>query len=209
MNIFSDYNYPYLFALSFVLLIGIIEILSLLVGHMISGTIDAHLHDLDPGSPDQFSQFLNYLNIGRVPALVVLCLLFGCFGISGILIQHAWSFVWPSPLHNILLIPVCIIFAVIAAHYIGKMLSPWLPRDETTAIGEKEFIGRMAVITGPSASTGIPCEAKFTDEHGQIHYVLLEPEEGKYFTKGDKVLIIGRISDTRYLAEINPWPSIL
>ncbi|MEK8666603.1 hypothetical protein P2Q71_01210, partial [Escherichia coli] len=37
----------------------------------------------------------------------------------------------------------------------------------------------------------------------------LEPEEGKIFTKGDKVLIICRLSATRYLAENNPWPQIL
>ncbi|RHG51328.1 DUF1449 family protein, partial [Escherichia coli] len=54
-----------------------------------------------------------------------------------------------------------------------------------------------------------PCEGKLTDQFGQIHYLLLEPEEGKIFTKGDKVLIICRLSATRYLAENNPWPQIL
>jgi hypothetical protein len=34
--------------------------------------------------------------------------------------------------------------------------------------------------------------------------VLLEPEAGKEFKKGDKVLIICRLSATRYLAELNP-----
>lgn len=43
MIIFSDYNEPYLFAISFVLLIGILEIVSLIFGHMLSGAIDAHL----------------------------------------------------------------------------------------------------------------------------------------------------------------------
>ncbi|WP_264810564.1 YqiJ family protein, partial [Escherichia fergusonii] len=46
-------------------------------------------------------------------------------------------------------------------------------------------------------------------QHGQLHYLLLEPEEGKSFQKGDKVLIICRISATRYLAERNPWPDVL
>ncbi|MCH4664891.1 YqiJ family protein, partial [Escherichia coli] len=54
-----------------------------------------------------------------------------------------------------------------------------------------------------------PCEGKLTDQFGQIHYLLLEPEEGKFFTKGDKVLIICRLSATRYLAKNNPWPQIL
>ncbi|MDZ6719107.1 DUF1449 family protein, partial [Escherichia coli] len=59
------------------------------------------------------------------------------------------------------------------------------------------------------ATSGNPCEGKLTDQFGQIHYLLLEPEEGKIFTKGDKVLIICRLSTTRYLAENNPWPQIL
>ncbi|EKI6169366.1 DUF1449 family protein, partial [Salmonella enterica] len=45
------------------------------------------------------------------------------------------------------------------------------------------------------------CEGKFTDKFGQIHYLLLEPEKGKEFKKGDKVLIVCRLSATRYLAE--------
>ncbi|MDZ5518403.1 hypothetical protein U2F22_06375, partial [Escherichia marmotae] len=39
--------------------------------------------------------------------------------------------------------------------------------------------------------------------------LLLEPEKGIFFNKGDKVLIICRLSTTRYLAEKNPWPNIL
>ncbi|MCU6871693.1 YqiJ family protein, partial [Escherichia coli] len=76
-------------------------------------------------------------------------------------------------------------------------------------ITEEEYIGSMALITGHQATSGNPCEGKLTDQFGQIHYLLLEPEEGKIFTKGDKVLIICRLSATRYLAENNPWPQIL
>ena len=43
MILFADYNTPYLFAISFVLLIGLLEILALICGHMLSGALDAHL----------------------------------------------------------------------------------------------------------------------------------------------------------------------
>ncbi|MQH28642.1 DUF1449 family protein, partial [Escherichia coli] len=39
----TDYNTPYLFAISFVLLIGLLEIFALICGHMLSGALDAHL----------------------------------------------------------------------------------------------------------------------------------------------------------------------
>ena len=43
----------------------------------------------------------------------------------------------------------------------------------------------------------------------EFAWTFMEPEEGKFFTKGDKVLIICRLSATRYLAGNNPWPQIL
>lgn len=89
MILFADYNTPYLFAISFVLLIGLLEIFALICGHMISGALDAHLDHYDSITTGHISQALHYLNIGRLPALVVLCLLAGFFGLIGILLQHA------------------------------------------------------------------------------------------------------------------------
>ncbi|EHC61901.1 hypothetical protein LTSEMIN_4943 [Salmonella enterica subsp. enterica serovar Minnesota str. A4-603] len=125
----------------------------------------------------------------------------GYFGLFGILIQHGGIMLWQAPLSNLLLVPLSIVLSVFAVHYSGKILAPWLPRDESSALREEEFIGGMAIITGHAAVAGTPCEGKFTDKFGQIHYLLLEPEKGKEFKKGDKVLIVCRLSATRYLAE--------
>ncbi|CBG90303.1 OB-fold-containig protein [Citrobacter rodentium] len=209
MVLFAAYNNPYLFALCFVLLIGLLEILSLVFGHYLSGALDAHLSQYDSLTSGNIGQALHYLNIGRIPALVILCLLAGFFGLFGILFQHGCITVWQAPLSNLALAPICFILAVLAVHYCGKIIAPWLPRDESSAIAENDFIGSMAIITGHSATAGTPCEGKFTDKFGQTHYLLLEPEEGKEFKKGDRVLIICRLSATRYLAELNPWPDVL
>jgi hypothetical protein len=84
-----------------------------------------------------------------------------------------------TPLPNVALIPFCLIFSGISTHYTGKLLGRWLPGDETSAITEDDFIGAMAIITGHSAAPQRPCEGKFKDKFGQVHYLLLEPEEGK------------------------------
>ena len=94
MILFADYNTPYLFAISFVLLIGLLEIFALICGHMLSGALDAHLDHYDSITTGHISQALHYLNIGRLPALVVLCLLAGFFGLISILLQHACIMVW-------------------------------------------------------------------------------------------------------------------
>lgn len=101
MILFADYNTPYLFAISFVLLIGLLEIFALICGHMLSGALDAHLDHYDSITTGHISQALHYLNIGRLPALVVLCLLAGFFGLIGILLQHACVTLWQSPLPNL------------------------------------------------------------------------------------------------------------
>ncbi|EER7447969.1 YqiJ family protein, partial [Escherichia coli] len=50
---------------------------------------------------------------------------------------------------------------------------------------------------------------RFTDRFGQVHYLLLEPEAGKEFRRGDKVIIVCRLSGSRWLGELNPWPDVL
>lgn len=68
MILFADYNAPYLFAISFVLLIGLLEIIAIICGHMLSGALDAHLDHYDSITTGNISQALHYLNIGRLPA---------------------------------------------------------------------------------------------------------------------------------------------
>ncbi|QCT86862.1 OB-fold-containig protein [Escherichia sp. E4742] len=209
MILFADYNTPYLFAISFVLLIGLLEIIAIVCGHMLSGALDAHLDHYDSITTGNISQALHYLHIGRLPALVVLCLLAGFFGLLGVLLQHTCILFLQAPLSNLFVVPVSLLLTIIMVHYTGKIIAPWVPRDHSSAITEEEYIGCMALITGHQAASGNPCEGKLTDQFGQTHYLLLEPEEGNFFKKGDKVLIICRLSSTRYLAEKNPWPNIL
>ncbi|EFK2454307.1 hypothetical protein A8674_004357 [Escherichia coli] len=35
------------------------------------------------------------------------------------------------------------------------------------------------------------------------------PEAGKEFRRGDKVIIVCRLSGSRWLGELNPWPDVL
>lgn len=209
MILFADYNTPYLFAISFVLLIGLLEIFALICGHMLSGALDAHLDHYDSITTGHISRALLYLNIGRLPALVVLCLLAGFLVLLASCCSMPASWSGNHHCRNLFVVPVSLLFTIIAVHYTGKIVAPRIPRDHSSAITEEEYIGSMALITGHQATSGNPCEGKLTDQFGQIHYLLLEPEEGKIFTKGDKVLIICRLSATRYLAENNPSPQIL
>lgn len=169
MTLFAEYNSPYLFAIAFVFFIGVLEMISLIFGHFLSGALDAHLDHYDALSSGPAGQALHYLNIGRVPALVVLCLLAGYFGLFGILIQHGGIMLWQAPLSNLLLVPLSIVLSVFAVHYSGKILAPWLPRDESSASGKRNLSAawRLLPATPPSpvhlAKENLPISsARFT-----------------------------------------------
>ena len=204
LTLLTAYNAPYLAALTFVLLTGIAELIALLCGHSLSSAMDT------PDLPEGLTgEALDWLNIGRIPLLIVLCMLAGFFGISGILLQGLIIHLLQAPAPNILLAPLCLLLTCPLVHRTGRLIAPWLPRDETTALTEEAFIGCMATITGYHAVAGSPCEGRFTDRFGQVHYLLLEPEAGKEFRRGDKVIIVCRLSGSRWLGELNPWPDVL
>ncbi len=143
--------------------------ISLIFGHFLSGALDAHLDHYDALSSGPAGQALHYLNIGRVPALVVLCLLAGYFGLFGILIQHGGIMLWQAPLSNLLLVPLSIVLSVFAVHYSEKILAPWLPRDESSASGKRNLSAawRLLPATPPSpehlAKENLPISsARFT-----------------------------------------------
>ena len=76
LTLLTAYNAPYLAALTFVLLTGIAELIALLCGHSLSSAMDT------PDLPEGLTgEALDWLNIGRIPLLIVLCMLAGFFGI--------------------------------------------------------------------------------------------------------------------------------
>lgn len=72
LTLLTAYNAPYLAALTFVLLTGIAELIALLCGHSLSSAMDT------PDLPEGLTgEALDWLNIGRIPLLIVLCMLAG------------------------------------------------------------------------------------------------------------------------------------
>ena len=67
-------------------------------------------------------------------------------------------------------------------------------RDETESVSEKTFIGRIAVVTLGKARVGSPAQAKLRDQHGQTHYVMVEPDQpGEEFPAGTDVLLVRQV----------------
>ncbi len=208
MDILSSGNAPFLIALLLLLVIGVLETLAVFLGASFSGHIDAAFDthaDIILGE-NVFAHGLSWLHIGRLPFLVIIVLFLGGFSLSGLALQWLASGELPAWLAVI----AAFIVGVFSVRWCGRGIARYLPRDESSAVSTDSFVGRMAIMTGATATAGCPAQARLTDEHGRTHYILIEPDEANAaFTRGEKVLVTARISGSRFCGSANPWPDLL
>lgn len=213
MNVlFSSANVPFLVALLLMLVIGVLETLALLIGSSVFEHIDdffsTHI-DIESGD-GLIAQGLGWLHVGRAPMLVLIVLFLGGFAVIGLIGQWLFASILGFQLPSILAVIGAFVLALPFVRTTGGLIARYVPRDETTAVSEDSFVGRLAVMTGAPATYGLPAEAKLTDEHGQTHYILVEPDEIETtLVRGETVLIVARISGTQFRAIHNPRPDLL
>lgn len=208
MDILSSGNAPFLIALLLLLAIGVLETLAVFLGASLSGHIDVAFNahpDITLGE-NAFAQGLSWLHIGRLPFLVIIVLFLGGFSLGGLMLQWLAG----GELAVWLAVIAAFILGIFSVRWCGRGIAHYLPRDESSAVSTDSFVGRLATITGATASPGSPAEARLTDEHGRTHYILIEPDEADTrFARGEKVLVTARLSSTRFYGSANPWPDLL
>lgn len=155
----SPANLPFSVALLVMLMIGAVEALGL-------GASAAHL-DVDT---DLDSDLLGWLGIGQVPLLMLLVVFLALFGLAGLAIQQ-----FAGPLSLWIATPAAVAAALPLTGLGARGLARIMPQDETTAISLDSLVGRRATITIGTARRGSPAQARVTDIHGQVHYVMVEP----------------------------------
>lgn len=149
--------------------IGLIEAVGLGLGSL-------HLDvDLD-GHPDG-AAFLSWLGFGEgMPVLIWLTSLLACYVLAGFgLQQGAESFVGhvlPWRTAAVAAVPFALVLNFFAANLLHRML----PGEESTAIQSSDLIGRHVVVLESEASRGRPARGRVVDQHGQAHYLMIEPE---------------------------------
>ncbi|KVV60455.1 hypothetical protein WK90_02550 [Burkholderia cepacia] len=212
-------NAPFVVAIALMIVIGALECVSMLLGLSLtehaSHLLVMHfgLDHADGGADADagiVGQFLGWLHVGRVPLLVLLILFLLGFSVLGLALQTSLQAVAGFMLPDVLAVGLAAVGALPFVRHTGKFVAHFLPQSESTAVSEADFIGRTARIVTGEASLGNPAEARLVDEHGQQHYVRVEPDEaGRTFAKGTTVLLVSRISGSRYHAIENPRPELL
>lgn len=191
--LFADGVAPFTLALMLMFGLGFIEIISLVLGFSFSshhGLPDLHHPDVHIDL-DASHSVLAWLQIGRAPLLILLILFLLGFGLSGVILQHfVAQFLGSFSSAAIIAIPSTLI-GLYHMNIGGRLVHKYLPKDETQSISKHSFIGQRVTITTGHAEFGHPAEAKFLDQFGQMHYVMVEPDATDYsFNEGSTALII-------------------
>jgi hypothetical protein len=159
------------------------------------------------GAPEGGSvigRVLAWLYIGRVPVLMVLIVFLTVFSIFGLMAQSILRESVGFALPGVIAAPAVFFLSLPLVRWCTGGLARVLPKDETSAISTRTFIGRTAIVVGGTARHGLPAQARLTDQFGTIHYVLVEPEENnEILENGSLVLLVRRING-RFSAIANP-----
>jgi len=167
-------------ALMLMLLIGAAEA----VGLSGMAEVDADAHGGD---------WMGWLGLGRVPLSILLVLFLAAFGAIGLAGQQVAADHLGGPVSGWIAAPLAALAALPLTALAARLLGPLLPRDETTAVELDELVGRQAVIVTGVALMGSAARARTEDQHGQAHFVMVEPDgPTERFVEGDAVLLIRR-----------------
>jgi len=187
----QDQNLLFTGALVLMLMIAVLEGVMTLIGIGISDLLDNILPEFDVDAPDGgLTKVLGWLRFGEVPALILLVVFLVGFGTTGLLIQKFSQSTVGLLLPGGLLALGVFFLTLPQVRFAGNLLRRFAVGDETEAVGRDSFIGRVAVITIGKAEAGSPAEARFSDEYGTTHYVMVEPDESEIFNQGEKVLLV-------------------
>ncbi|MEX2673689.1 MAG: YqiJ family protein [Phycisphaeraceae bacterium] len=202
-------NIPFMISLGAMVMLGLLEGVTAVLGLGVSSFLDSLLPEVDvdvdvglePGDFDlgdvsshgPITKLLGWLRIGRVPVLILLVVYLFAFGFIGLFFQAAMVATFQAPLPAWLAVWPVFVAAIYFVHVTGGVLAKVIPKDETEAVSESKFVGRVACITLGTARMGNPAQARLKDSFGLSHYVMVEPDDAETsFEQGTNVLLIGR-----------------
>ncbi|MFP4012537.1 MAG: YqiJ family protein [Chitinispirillaceae bacterium] len=195
--ILSGDNLPFTVALMLMLLLSLLELASFVGGVGLGTFLDSlapEIPDVDLDIEAGAPTFLGWLGMGKVPFAIILLIFLSSFGFIGLALQSAVHSLFGIYLPWFLALWAPLFLTLPVIRVVSGVLSKYLLKDETDAVSEGTFVGKVAVIIRGTAKPGQPAEAKLQDRHGCTHYILVEPEESELeFSQSKQVLIVKKI----------------
>lgn len=190
----------------------LVEGLSLVIGHSLSGIVDGLLgHDADgfghPGlhtGADSASAlspaaWMSWLNVGRVPFLILLIVALAAFALIGFVIQSvAGAILAPLPAVVAALAAFGITIPVLRGS--SRVIAKVIPKDESYVITADDLIGSTAEVTLGPLDGGLPGQVRAVDRHGNAHFLRARAApDAPAMRQGERVLLVDR-NDAVFIA---------
>lgn len=187
-------NVPFLAALVLMILIGVVEALGLGGGLAAGDGLEVDVEgDVNVETPS----LLSWINVGRLPLLMLIVVFLFAFGATGLIGQRIVFEVLGVMAPWWLASPLAFAAAAPVTRLFGRGVARIMPRDETSAVSRDTLVGRVAVIVTGEAQAGSAAQARVRDEHGQSHYIMVEPDTATdVFAQGASVLLVRRAGAT-------------
>ena len=182
---------PFAVAAAIMMALGGIELLAMLIGFSL-GELFGKEVAVDVDSGDGLGGLFLWVNAGRLPLLILIVLALGIFAIAGFLLQGLAHTVGAS---------VPVVIASIAAAFISlpairvtsRGIARIIPRDETYAVDQADFIGQVAEVSVGPLDQGLPGRVRLKDVFGNWHSLVARASpDSAPLPVGASVLLVDR-----------------
>jgi membrane protein implicated in regulation of membrane protease activity len=191
---------PFAVAAAIMVSLGGIELLTMIVGFSISELV-GHDFALDSETHSTIGGLFLWINAGRLPLLILLILVLGIFSIAGFLLQaiaHGAGATLPVSIAAVAAAGLSLPAIRVTSRAVARII----PRDETYAVNEADFVGHVAEVAIGPLDQGLPGRVRLKDVFGNWHSVAARASpDSAPLPVGARVLLVDR--DTRSFIAIS------
>ena len=190
---------PYVWAISIMLVIGTLQLLTAIGGVGLLSAVDNLFPDLpELDMPDieltPLQAIQAYLHLGKVPVLILLVIFLTLCGLAGLGVQLALYSIFGVFCTNWLLLPLVAAGSLVCVNKAGAVIERIIPNNETYVVDVDSLVGKVGYITLGEARKGRATTARVTDDLDETHKVMVEPMwDNEVFKAGDKVILHEKI----------------
>jgi len=182
---------PFAISAAIMLTLGGIELLTMIVGFSISELIGKDFA-LETESHSAIGGLFLWINAGRLPLLILMILALGMFAITGFLLQaiaHSVGTAVPVALAALAAAAISLPAIRVTSRGIARII----PRDETYAVEEADFVGHVGEVSIGPLDQGLPGKVRLKDVFGNWHSVAARASpESTPLPVGASVLLVDR-----------------
>ncbi|UFZ02382.1 YqiJ family protein [Bradyrhizobium ontarionense] len=183
---------PFAVAAMMIVLVGGVEVGSMLIGLSISELLGQTVDLGHDGNGGSISHVLSWINVGGVPLMICILLALGIFSMLGFLIQDVARLIaaaLPPSAAGVLAAIVTVPLLRSSTRYAARLI----PQDESYAVGLSDLVGRTGEVAVGPLDQGLPGRVRVRDIHGNWHTVTASAApDSPPLPEGASVLLVDR-----------------